>query len=68
MRYLKVVGASKLKICKKLKSNKGRKGLPNRLPNGLELKIFKFLALNRFEAKSVCKTCFAFEKDGKKAL
>jgi hypothetical protein len=60
--YLKVVGASNLKICKKLKSNKGRKGLPN----GLELKIYKFGALNRYEAKGVCKNCLLFEKDGKR--
>ena len=40
----------------------GRKGLPN----GLELKIYKFLALNRYEAEDVCKTCLAFEKDGKR--
>ena len=36
------------------------------LPNGLELKIYKFLALNRYEAEDVCKTCLAFEKDGKR--
>ena len=31
-----------------------------------ELKIYKFLALNRYEAEYVCKTCLAFEKDGKR--